>query len=200
MHRRTWLIAVLVVAPTCAFASPNGCGVVQTSVDRERAYASVVAAVDAMRRAHLERSVRSDREFVGAVVENGAGGYWTSVGSGCSGQDTVTFAVQVPLETRVAAFWHTHGAAAALRDLFSPDDVDLVRSTGRDFYLITPRGEIRVLRPGDVARIGAIGVSRIPANRATIGHAVKANGANGQHVAKQNHALPTASRGDAPIG
>ncbi len=200
MHRRSWLVAVLVAVPTCAFASPHRCGLVQTSVDRERAYASVVAAVDAMRRAHLERSVRSDREFVGAVVDNGAGGYWTSVGRGCSGQDTVTFAVQVPRQTRVAAFWHTHGADAPSRDVFSPDDVDLVRSTGRDFYLITPRGEIRVLRPGDVARIGTIGLSRIPASRASIGHVVKPNAAYGQRVAKQNEALPTASRGDAPIG
>ena len=200
MHRRSWLVAVLVVLPTCAFASPNTCEVVQTSFDRDRAYASVVAAVDAMRRAHLQRSVRSDREFVGAVVENGAGGYWTSVGSACSGQDTVTFAVQMPPETRLAAFWHTHGAAAALRDVFSPDDVALVRSTGRDFYLITPRGEIRVLRPGDVARIVSIGVGRIPANRAATGHAVKPNVAYGQRVAKQNEALPTVSRGDAPVG
>lgn len=200
MHRRSWLVAVLAALPTCTFASANTCGVVQTLVDRERAYASVVAAVDAMRRVHLERSVRSDREFVGAVVENGAGGYWTSAGSGCAGQDTVTFAVQLPLETRVAAFWHTHGAAAALRDLFSPDDVDLVRSTGRDFYLITPRGAIRVLRPGDVTRIGAIGVRRMPAGGAAIGHAVKPNVANGQRVAKQNEALPTVSRGEAPIG
>ncbi len=79
-------------------------------------------------------------------LRDGAGGYWTSVGSGCSGQNTVTFAVQVPAKMQLAAFWHTHGAAAPLRELFSPDDVDLVRSTGRDFYLITPRGEIRVLR------------------------------------------------------
>ena len=76
---------------------------------------------------------------------------------------------------QLAAFWHTHGAPARLRELFSPDDVDLVRSTGRDFYLITPRGEIRVLRPSDVPRIGAIGIGRATASRAAIGRAVKPN-------------------------
>src|SRR4030095_16760085 len=118
MHRKPWLPAMLLAVSCSSFASPNTCGVVQTSVDRQRAYASVVAAVDAMRREHLERSIRSDREFVGAIVENGTGEYWTSVGSGCSGQDTVTFAVQIPAAARLAAFWHTHGAAAASRDLF----------------------------------------------------------------------------------
>jgi len=57
-----------------------------------------------------------------------------------------------------------------------------------------------VLRPGDVARIVSIGVGRIPANRAATGHAVKPNVAYGQRVAKQNEALPTVSRGDAPVG
>ncbi len=200
MVRRSLLLAVLLAVPCSSFASPNTCGLVQTSVDRQRAYASVVAAVDAMRREHLDRSVRSDREFVGAVVENGAGGYWASVGSGCSGQDTVTFAVKIPAHAQLAAFWHTHGAAAASRDLFSPDDVDLVRNTGRDFYLITPRGEIRVLRPSDVGRIGAIGVGRVPASRATIGHAVKPNVAVDVRMTERIDVLPSESRGDAPIG
>jgi len=193
-------MAVLLAVPCSSFASPNTCGVVRTSVDRQHAYASVIAAVDAMRREHLEHSVRSDREFVGAIVENGAGEYWVSVGSGCSGQNTVTFAVQVPATAMLAAFWHTHGAAAASRELFSPDDVDLVRTTGRDFYLITPRGEIRVLRTGDMARVGATGAGRVPASRPTIGHAVKPGVVTDARVARQNGALPSESRGDAPIG
>ena len=152
---------VLLFVPCVALASPRACGLVQTSVDRERAYANVVAAVDAMRREHLNRSVRSDREFVGAVVENASGRYWASVGNGCFGQNTVTFAVQIPPNAQVAAFWHTHGAAAPSRDLFSPEDIDLVRNTGLDFYLITARGEIKVLRPSDVVRIGSVRVGRI---------------------------------------
>jgi hypothetical protein len=175
MGREAWLLSVLLAVSCSAFAAPNTCGQVQTFVDRQRAYTSVIAAVDAMRREHLDHSTRSDREFVGAVVEDSAGGYWTSVGKGCSGQNTVTFAVQVPAKMRLAAFWHTHGSAGPSRELFSPDDVELVRSTGRDFYLITPRGEIRVLRPNDVPRTRVLGTGRATASRAAIGRAVKAN-------------------------
>jgi hypothetical protein len=175
MWRKAWLLSVLLAVSCSAFAVPDTCGPVQTFVDRQRAYPSVIAAVDAMRREHLDHSIRSDREFVGAVVEDGAGGYWTSVGKGCSGQNTVTFVVHVPATMQLAAFWHTHGSAAPLRELFSPDDVDLVRSTGRDFYLITPRGEIRVLRPNEVQRMRVIGSGRATASRAAIGRAVKPN-------------------------
>jgi hypothetical protein len=200
MRRTRWIAAMLLVIPSLALASTGTCGVVQTSVDRGHAYANVVAAVDAMRREHLERSVRSDREFVGAVVENGSGGYWTSVGSGCSGQNTVTFAVQVPPRAQVAAFWHTHGAPAASRDLFSPDDIDLVRNTGLDFYLITPRGELRVLRPGDVVRLRVVRVGRVRSIGAAIGHAVAPRDAADERVTRRSDALPTESRGDAPVG
>lgn len=197
---RLLLVSIFLSIPCAAAASPSTCGIVQTAFDRERAYANVVAAVDAMRREHLDRSVRFDREFVGAVVENGAGGYWTSVGSGCSGQNTVTFAVQMPPNTQVAAFWHTHGAPASARDLFSPDDVDLVRNTGRDFYLITPRGDLRVLRPRDVARLGSTRIGRMPLNGAAIGHAVRAKEGVDDRVTMRREALPTESRGGAPVG
>lgn len=173
MGRKAWLFTVLLAVSYNSFATPNTCGPVQTFVDRQRAYSSVVAAVDAMRREHLDHSIRSDREFVGAVVGDGVGGFWTSVGSGCSGQNTVTFVVQVPAKMQLAAFWHTHGAAAPSRGLFSADDVNLVRRTGRDFYLITPRGEIRVLRPNDVQRMRVVGTGRATAVRAAIGRAVK---------------------------
>jgi hypothetical protein len=195
-----WLAAVLSCGAFPAGATQNGCGVVATAIDHRQTYPSVVAAVDAMRREHLDRSVRSDREFVGAVVQNLDGGFWATVGSGCSGQDTVTFTVGVPRGMAVAAFWHTHGAPALYRDLFSADDVDLVRSTGRDFYLITPRGDLRVLRPGDITGIdrvvrtkrggrpfGATGLSVAPP------HEVR-------ETAQHRSALPSDSRGDPPVG
>jgi hypothetical protein len=172
----------------------------QTSVDRQRAYASVVSRRSTPCAVNTSTARFDPIEFVGAVVENGADGYWTSVGSGCSGQDTRDVRGEdssAHAARRVLAY---AGAAAASRDLFSPDDVDLSRSTGRDFYLITPRGEIRVLRPSDVGRIGAIGVGRVPASRATIGHAVKPNIAVDVRMTKRIDVLPSESRGDAPIG
>ena len=201
--RSPLLAAMLSLAAFSAHASPGGCAVVRTALDQQRTFGSVVAAIDAMRLEHLDNSVRSDREFVGAVVANHDGRFQTSVGSGCRGQDTVTFTVQVPAGMSVAAFWHTHGAPALFRDLFSPDDVDLVRVSGRDFYLITPRGELRVLRPSDIASIAPIVQKRlgpVPPRGATFGHAVRLPRDADQRVTLRDDPLPTDSRGDSPLG
>ena len=204
MGWRSVLAALLCCASLGASASQDACSVVvRTTLDTQRAYDSVVAAVDAMRREHLDRSVRADREFVGAVVADRDGAFLTTVGSACSGQDTVTFAVQVPSGMSVAAFWHTHGAPAMFRELFSPDDVDLVRSTGRDFYLITPRGELRVLRPSDIANLKPISRKRAdpaPPNGAAVGHAVTPPRGIEVRVTRTDVSLPTESRGDSPVG
>jgi Domain of unknown function (DUF4329) len=128
------------------------CGPIKTALHRERDFPTVVATVGAMARAHLDTSLRSDREFVGAVLQDQGGRFRATVGAGCPGQDTVTFSVAVPVGSRLAAFWHTHGAAGPLRELFSPDDAQLVLSTGYDFYLVTPDGELRVLRRNDVGK------------------------------------------------
>lgn len=193
---------VLVGALLLALVQPAhaACGVVATAFDGERAYPTVVDAVVSMRRAVLDESVRSDREFVGAVVEYD-GAYRASVGHGCVNQDTVTFAVVVPPGARLAALWHTHGAPGGLRDLFSAEDVALVRSVQRDFYLITPRGQVRVLRVVDVAR-GATMV------RDRIGTGVRNGAARGvavvaplreESIARVRSAAATPPR-DTPIG
>ena len=130
----------------------GACTVVQTTLQRERAFPSVVATVSAMAREHLAMSVRADREYVGAVLQDIEGHYWAAVGVGCAGQDTVTFAVAVPAGYQLSAFWHTHGAAGPMRDWFSPEDVNLVVTTGYDFYLVTPSGGLRVLSRTDVTR------------------------------------------------
>jgi len=185
-----------------AHASRASCGLVPTSIDADRAYPTVVDAVFSMQRRFLDESIRSDREFVGAILEvNGA--YRASVGRGCVNQDTVTFAISVPPGARLAALWHTHGAPAELRELFSPDDVDVVRSMQCDFYLITPRGDVRVLRVADVAR----GVSMV---RGRVGAGVPNGSARGDSVvpprrgdarlARGRTPLPSDSRGEAPIG
>ena len=183
-------------------ASRSGCGVVATTLDSDRAYPTVVAAVTSMQRAFLDESVHSDREFVGAIFEDG-GAYRASVGRACVGQDTVTFAISVPPGAQLAALWHTHGAPADLREFFSADDVDVVRSIRRDFYLITPRGELRVLRAADVARgtsivHGRIGMSA-PAGSARGVSVAPARRSDGR-IAHRRVVLPSDSRGDAPIG
>jgi Domain of unknown function (DUF4329) len=158
------LWALLFALPLSANVARSTCGVVHTARWGDAAFETLAAAVNALGGAHLPRSVASDREFVGGILRDASGRFWGTVGAGCPGQDTVTFAVTVPAGATLAAFWHTHGASGLFRDLFSPDDAELVRSTGYAFYLITPDGELRVLEPRDVASRGhrALHRSRLP--------------------------------------
>lgn len=162
------LVAVGMLAVTASLyanvipkAVDGACGVVKTTLQRDRAFPTVAATVGAMAREHLAASLHSDREFVGAVLRDHEGRYWATVGVGCAGQDTVTFAISVPVGLHVSAFWHTHGAAGPLRDFFSPDDVELVTTTGRDFYLITPGGAVRVLSAADAKHTARSSLRRL---------------------------------------
>ena len=96
---------------------------------------------------YLDDSIWRDREYVGGIFRHTDGSFGFSYGRGHSGQDQVRFRVQVHAGTEIVGFWHTHGAHGPGRALFSPVDAELVRQTGLPFYLITPAGEIRVLRP-----------------------------------------------------
>jgi len=165
----------LVTLPAAANLVPPSCGLVETVRWGEMDFATVSAAVEALGSAHLERSLASDREFVGGVLRDSRGRFWGTVGAGCSGQDTVTFAVAVPTGTTLAAFWHTHGAKGLFRDLFSPDDAELVRGTGMAFYLVTPDGDLKVLEPRDLkTRTLRPGYGRPPPRGALAGRTVEA--------------------------
>ena len=99
----------------------------------------------------LDISTQRDIEYVGAVLKTPEGLYQFTYGRGLPGQDRVSFSVRRPLNLELVGFWHTHGASGAARAFFSPTDAELVRQTGLPFYLITPAGEIRVLKPDHVA-------------------------------------------------
>ncbi len=154
---RLVLLGAALTAPFAVLANvPRpACGVVPTTAADGQRFGSVTDTLEAMASMYLARSQRADREYVGGVLHDGAGRYWATVGAGCPGQDTVTFAVNVPVGDRLVGFWHTHGAAGQFREFFSPDDVALVRGTGAAFYLITARGELRVLRPEDLPAEGS---------------------------------------------
>ena len=98
---------------------------------------------------------------------------------------SATFAIGVPTGYRIAAFWHTHGAAGPMRDWFSPDDIELVATTGYDFYLITPSGALRVLSRADVKGNAHRSLrqfrSAMP-HRATVGRAVAWPDESGERV------------------
>ena len=94
----------------------------------------------------LAESIRKDVEYVGAILEAQDGSYTFTQGNGRKSQDTVTFRIRRESGSRIVGFWHTHGDRGFARDYFSPEDAKLVQATGLPFYLITPEGEIRVLR------------------------------------------------------
>jgi hypothetical protein len=111
---------------------------------------SIEVGLDRLKEQFLDLSVRKDTEFVGAVLRTPAGTYEFTHGNGKPGQDRVSFRIQRPADAEIVGLWHTHGAHGPTRAIFSPTDAELVRQTGLPFYLITPEGEVRVLRPEHV--------------------------------------------------
>ena len=128
---------------------------------------SIEAGLDRLKEQFLDLSVREDTEFVGAVLRTAEGTYEFTQGHGKPGRDRVSFRIQRPADAEIVGLWHTHGAHGPTRAVFSPTDAELVRQTGLPFYLITPAGEIRVLRPEHVESLSAGGwvkgtMSRLP--------------------------------------
>jgi hypothetical protein len=111
------------------------------------AFGTELAAVVAATSAVNARSVREDREFLGAVLRRGPD-YHYSVVAGQPGADRIRARLVVPAGFEVMAFWHTHGAAAPERRFFSGVDVALVEGSGKPLYLADGTGALRVLRPG----------------------------------------------------
>ena len=91
-------------------------------------------------------SRRTDTEYVGALYDTGER-FRINVGRGCRGTDAFSVRIPVIEGASITAFWHTHGEAGPSRSLFSPEDMAMVRSSARPFYLITPSGRLRVLTP-----------------------------------------------------
>lgn len=104
----------------------------------------------------LDTSVRNDTEYVGAVLRDPDGRYRFTVGTGKPRQDRVTFQVRHPSSQELVGFWHTHGAHGPNRDRFSRADVELVRDTGKPFFLITADGRLLVLTPAEARDAGGL--------------------------------------------
>lgn len=139
----TLLMAALIICPTA-----------RSSVVTERLewrVADLNAGLIRLKEQVLDRSLAEDVEFVGAVLRRDDGQFAFTQGRGLPGQDQVTFRIRRPEDAEIVGLWHTHGAHGPARAVFSPTDAELVRQTGLPFYLITPEGEVRVLRPEHVA-------------------------------------------------
>lgn len=114
---------------------------------RPEYFETIGALLGHLERRHNEPSRQQDAEHVGAIFRRADGSYAASHGIGRQGRDAVSFTTPRPADHEIIAYWHTHGAAGVLRDVFSMTDSELVRTTGRPFYLLAPNGEIRVLTP-----------------------------------------------------
>ncbi len=133
------------LAMLLALATP---GFAAAQAPAEALFDSELAAVIAATGDVNARSVREDREFLGAIFRRD-GAYSYSVAPGQAGRDRIRVRVAIPAGAEVVAFWHTHGGPAPGRQYFSAVDAALVEQTGMPLYLADHSGALRVLRPGD---------------------------------------------------
>lgn len=104
------------------------------------------AVVDATRR-YNPRSIREDREFMGAIIHHDDC-YTFTVGAGQPRRDRITVSISVPAGAEIIAFWHTHGARHDSNRYFSHIDTKLVETWQKPFYLADYTGVLKVMVPG----------------------------------------------------
>lgn len=139
--------------------SPGAAAAPAGALPSEVAFATELEAVIAASGEVNARSIREDREFLGAVLRRGADFHY-SVVPGHAGADRIRARLAVPDGFELVALWHTHGAAAPERRFFSVVDAELVRKTGRPLYLADHTGALRVLKPG-APRLTAMAARRL---------------------------------------
>lgn len=114
----------------------------------EQGYRSVLAAVVAASNRYNPDSIALNREHVGAILKCRNAGYFYTHGTGAAGQAPVEFAVAKPKRCQLAALWHTHGAEASDRNLFSPSDTTSANALGKPIYMTNHTGRLYVYKPG----------------------------------------------------
>ena len=108
-------------------------------------FASEVEAVKAMKQHCMAESSRDNAEHVGAILQSEDGRFMVTHGQASPGQESVTFSIRRTPALKIVALWHTHGTPGRKTERFSITDGQTVRQIGLPFYLITPKGEIKVL-------------------------------------------------------
>jgi len=138
-----WLILICTMGllPIHAHATET----ILTELLHDLAFASEIEAAKAMKEHCLAESSRENAEHVGAILQSTNGQYLVTHGQAEAGQESVTFTIRRPPSSKIVALWHTHGAPGRKTERFSITDGQTVRQLGLPFYLITPKGEIKVL-------------------------------------------------------
>ena len=110
-------------------------------------FSTELEAVVAAARAYNQRSIREDREFLGAILRDGECFTYT-VGAGQRGHDRITVGIAVPPDAEIVAFWHTHGGRRHSHRFFSDVDTRLVEQWQKRLYLADYTGALKVMAPG----------------------------------------------------
>ncbi len=118
------------------------------------AFPCIEAAVDVLSINFHQRSIREDREYIAAILEENCV-YRVTVQAGSPGKDEVSMKIRLKECQTLVALWHTHGAPGPRRELYSATDSRTVRKTGLPFYLTTPHGKIKVLGQPENGFVGS---------------------------------------------
>jgi len=136
-----FLFCTMIVMPLHAHAGDA----ILTKLLDNFVFASEVEAVKAMKQHCMAESSRNNAEHVGAILQSEDGRFMVTHGQAGPGQESVTFSIRRPPSLKIVALWHTHGAPGRKTERFSITDGQVVRQLGLPFYLITPKGDIKVL-------------------------------------------------------
>ena len=120
----------------------------QDSCPHSFLYASEIEAVTAAMDSYNPVSIAEDREFMGTIFREGERfGY--SVSAGTRHRDRISIRVAKSDWDKVAALWHTHGAAHPNHRYFSDHDTEVVNRYKMPLYLGDYTGYLKKFSPGD---------------------------------------------------
>ncbi len=105
-----------------------------------QAFPRIGAALRALSMSYHRRSIREDREYLAAILEDN-GVYRVMVQAGSPGKNAMTMTIRRKKSQTLVALWHTHGEPGRLRERFSATDRKTARTTDVPLYLHTPRGQ-----------------------------------------------------------
>ncbi len=105
-----------------------------------QAFLRIGAALRALSMSYHRRSIREEREFMAAILEDN-GVYRVMVQAGSPGKHRVRMTYRRKKSQTLVALWHTHGAPSWRQDQFSRTDRKTARTTGVPLYLHTPGGQ-----------------------------------------------------------
>lgn len=111
-------------------------------------------------------SIEENREYGGYIYRVGMGQYASTAPTrGDFGHMIFDPPEEViPDQTIAVAIWHTHGAMVpgVISEIFSPQDIKLLKHFAVDGYLATPEGQFKFyeLKTGEVHRLGSVAISR----------------------------------------